>query len=222
MKNFYKIFGLITKLPFWRNYLHTSHQRGFEDLKKMAVMPKFKDSNFTALQCGTAGEITTDEFLKSVLNQNQNAKIIIIDLGEEQIASVKKLIFNKYSNKQIKARQANALDLSFIPNESVDWIETDGFLAFFDKNILPKLLKEWKRILKDDGFITFRDFASSTVFEKIIDEARIVLAKHTVKANLTRRTKKEMDNFFSSAGFKFSFERTLIPGFYRYCLVKSK
>ncbi len=220
MKNFYKIFGFITKLPFWRHYLHISHLRGFEDVKEMGVVRMFKDSNFTALQCGTAGEITTDEFLKSALNQNQNAKIIIIDLGEEQIASVKKLVSNKYKNKQIKVHQANALDLSFVPNKSVDWIETDGFLAFFDQETLPKLLKEWKRILKDNGFITFRDFASNTFPEKLIDDARIALTKYSVKANLTRRTKTEMDTSFSEAGFQFNFGRTLIPGFYRYCLIK--
>lgn len=222
MKNFYKRFGLITKLPFWRHYLHTSHLRGFEDVKKMGVMPKFQDSNFTALQCGTAGGITTNEFLKSVFNQNQNAKVIIVDLGEEQIASVKKLVSKKFDNKQIQVRQTNALNLSFISDNSVDWIETDGFLAFFDRDALPKLLKEWKRILKDDGFITFRDFASSTFFEKLIDAARIALAEYSVSANLTRRTKTEMDSFFSNSGFKFNFSKTLIPGFYRYCLIKSR
>lgn len=70
MKNFYEIFSLIATLPFWRYCLHTSHLRGFEDAKKIGVSPAFQNSNFTALQCGTAGEITTDEFLKSVLNQN--------------------------------------------------------------------------------------------------------------------------------------------------------
>lgn len=221
MKNFYKRFGVITKLPFWRHYLHVSHVRGFEDAKKLGIKPKIKNSRFTALQSGTAGEITTDEFLKTVYRNDKNAKAIIIDLGEKQISSVKKLVHENYPDKHIEVRQVNALDLHFISDKSIDWIETDGFLAFFDQNTLPQLLKEWGRILKDSGFITFRDFASSTFIERLIDKSRIALAKQTVSADLTRRTKIEMDSAFSNAGYKFKFSKTLIPGFYRYFLIKS-
>ena len=176
--------------------------------------------DFTTLLCGTSGEITTDEFIKSVYSVNPKAKIIIIDLGKEQIDSVIKLINRSYTSKNIIIKQADALNLDFIPTSTIDWIETDGFFCFFDEKTLPLLLFEWKRVLKNNGFVTFRDFATTTSFGRFIDWLRMKVTKTFVKFDLNRRSKKIMDKTFSDAGFKFISKRTFIPDFYRYCLSK--
>src|SRR3990172_1178273 len=102
MRNFYEKFGIVTRLPFWQNYLHKSHLKGFKDVKNLGNHPNFKSSDFTALQSGTAGEITTNEFLKSVYEEASNPKVTVIDLGEKQIASVKKLVKEKYGDKAVE------------------------------------------------------------------------------------------------------------------------
>lgn len=220
MKNFYKRFSVITRLPFWRRYLRIQHDRGLVDAKTLSGRTIFSGPDFTALLCGTSGEITTDEFIKSVYSVNSTAKIIIIDLGNEQIDSVIKLIDKFYPSRNIVVKQANALNLDFIEKATIDWIETDGFLGFFDEKTLPLLLLEWKRILKDNGFITFRDFATTSLLGCFIDWLRAKISIISIGLNLNRRSKKTLDKALSDAGFRFVTKPTIIPDFYRYCLIK--
>lgn len=216
MKDFYKKFQIVSHLPGWSFYLKKVYQLAQVDSQKFGIKPLLDRSNITCFLCGVSGEITADEYIKFVLEINKNAHIIIIDLGENQINNVLKLVKSKYSNKNIEVKRVNALNLSFIKSESVDWIDTDGF--FNDKNLLI-LLKEWKRILKKDGFITFRELVSHNLISKIAETLRILITKIYMGITLNRHDKKQLENTLTSLGFKFTNNLSPIPALYRYCMV---
>ena len=55
------------------------------------------------------------------------------------------------------------MHLDFIPEKSIDWIETDGFFAFFDENSLPVLLM----LISLTGFYTLDVILVKIFFDPI-------------------------------------------------------
>ena len=88
---------------------------------------------------GCGNEQTADTFIQFVIQRNKNAEIYIIDLGEEQITAIRRLVAVKYKDLNIKVHQINALELdNIIKPQSLDWIETDGFIEYFDHPVFEK------------------------------------------------------------------------------------
>src|ERR1051326_7574102 len=106
---YYKRFQMITHLPFFRQYLQWSYSQGIKDGEKLGKKIDITKNNFSCLLCGASGEITAEEFIKYVLGQNKKAKITIIDMGDEQVTAIQKLVKDKYTNYTIHVKQANAL-----------------------------------------------------------------------------------------------------------------
>jgi ubiquinone/menaquinone biosynthesis C-methylase UbiE len=218
MQNFYKRFKTITRLPFWRPYLKKVYKLSQEDAENLGIKPISKRKKFTTLLCGVSGEITAEEYTDFVLGINPDAKIIIIDLGNEQIKSIKRLVSLKYIYANIIIKQANALNLSFIKDNSIDWIDTDGFLSFFDAEMLFSLFSEWKRILKKDGYITFREIISVGLISWSVNYLRKAVSLFYINTNLYIHNKKELLHNFSKLKFKYSVHRSPVPLLNRYCL----
>ena len=220
--SYYRKFKIVIGSPPWRVYLRWAYNRGIKDLTKLKFKPLFNKKDFTALLCGVGNEVTADEFIKFVVKKNSKAKIIIIDMGEEQINAVKNLVESKYSEVDIQIKKIDALQLNnFISEQSIDWIETDGFLEYFNNKNLVNLLKIWAKILKAKGFITLRDFVNEKSIDKVIDKFRIWLGKKWPGAILFPHSKKEIEDLFKKNSFIFHSDFTLIPTFKRYSLVKS-
>ena len=175
--------------------------------------------NTTCLLCGVSGEITANEFIKFVLKNNYDCRIIIIDLGQEQIESVKRLVKEKYPGANIFVKQANALKLEFIKDKSIDWIDTDGFFSFFNDRQLQMLFAEWKRILKNDGFITFRELISGGLFFTLANKLRAYVAKLYMGIVLNLHNTEELEQNIKQVGFKSSHSISPIPLLKRYCLI---
>lgn len=218
--SYYKNFSIVLGNPLWRVYIRWAYKTCVADLEKLGAQPNFSKRKFSVLLCGVGNENTADEFIKFVTTRNPRAKIIIIDIGNEQINAVRKLVGEKYSNIDIKVKQVNALKLdAFLPKGSVDWIETDGFPEFFDHESLAKLLSVWKQILTKNGFITFRDCVTDGFLEHLTDYARIWIAKIWLGITVYAHTREEMKTLFNSVGFKYVEDLTLLPTFRRYSLV---
>jgi SAM-dependent methyltransferase len=219
--NYYKNFKIVIGTPLWRLYLHWAYKKCLEDFNKLNFSPDFKERDFTALLCGVGNETTADEFIKFTLQRNKKAKIIIIDLGKEQVEAVKRLIREKYSSFDIVVKQMNALDLNtYLKSDSIDWIETDGFLEYFDKDSLNKLLKIWHKLLKPDGFITLRETGSRGWMGNIIDKSRIWIGKVWLGVRLYQYNSQQLTSLFKKTGFKYVETSTFIPTFNRYSLIK--
>ena len=142
-------------------------------------------------------------------------------MGEKQVTAVKKLVKERLAKFDVNIRRVNALELNkLLPEASLDWIETDGFLEYFDRQSLKRLLTIWHGLLNADGFITTRDFVSSSRITITTDAFRIWLAKRWLGVSLFRHTKKELVSLFKSSGFNFVVGPTPLPTYKRFTLVK--
>ena len=219
MENFYSKFQVISKFPLWPNYLRRVYEKTISDADKLDVVPITNRENFRCLLCGVSGEITAKEYINFVNRKNPNGHITIVDLGKNQIESVKNFVDKNYPGHDIEVKQANALDLSFIESKSVDWIDTDGFFSYFNKNQLLDLFIEWKRILKDDGYITFRELTTEGFFSTIANRVRDRVSKVYMGVSLNLHTIDELIEDFKKTNFSYSRGKSPIPYLHRYCLV---
>lgn len=221
--SYYRSFKKVFNNPLWNIYLRWAYTRCVEDLKKVGFQPDFRKKDFACLLCGVAMERTAYEFIKFVIARNPEAKIWIIDLGEEQVAAVERLVVEKYRNVDVIVRRINALDLkTLISAGSLDWIETDGFIQYFDSPSLQKLMDVWLYLLKPDGFITFRDFTTGERTVVPADRFRIWLVKVWLKAKIFRHTKEELDSLFAQLNFRKVEGATILPTYKRFSLIKQR
>lgn len=219
MQKYYIRFQLLSRRFFWRPYLRWAYGRCIHDLRKIQQPLNFAKHDFSALLCGVSGEITADEFLNFALNKNKSMHIHVIDVEHEQTRAVAKLVKKKYPKAQIHVQKANALDLSHIPSHSIDWIETDALLEYFDDNNLHTVLQEWKRLLKADGVITLREFASNNWFETWVDRVRIWLVKVYLGEMAYMHPKTQLEKAFKKNKFKFVSGLTPFLALKRYTLI---
>ncbi len=220
-KSYYKRFRIILANPLSRIYHRWTYRKAIEDLNKLKFKLNFSKKSFTCLLCGVGNENTADEFIKFVISKNKNPKIIIIDKGDEQINAVIKLANSKYPDLQISIKQIDALKLtSFIKRNSVDWIETDGFLEYFNKKAIGLLLIQWQKILSEKGFITFRDTFNQNGFDWLIDYLRIRIAMIWLGVTVYSHSKKSFEGLIKKTGFNYITNPTIIATFLRYTLTK--
>ena len=220
--SYYKNFKIVLSSRIFQNYLLWAYRKGIEDLAKLNFHPNFSKADFAVLLCGVGYEGTADLFIKFVTQRNPKAKIWIVDLGEEQIAAVDKLVKEKYLDLDITVKRINALELeALIPKASLDWIETDGFLQFFDSLSLEKLLNIWSSLLKPDGFITTRDFSTGSGITRVADAFRVRLARLWLGVSLFRHTKEEFSRFFNHLNLKPTEGLTPLPTYKRFSIIKN-
>jgi SAM-dependent methyltransferase len=221
MKNFYKKFQIISKFPLWPNYLRQVYSNTNKDSAHLNVPPIQQRQHPYCLLCGVSGEITAKEYLDYVLKMNPQSKIMIIDLGKEQVQSIKRLVQNSFPTSAIEVRQANALHLDFIKKNTIDWIDTDGFFSFFDEKQLEALFIEWKRILRKDGFITFRELTSHDPVSAFANRMRDKTSRLYMGIRLNLHSTNELYKDFKKVGFQYSHNRSPILLLDRYCLVNT-
>ena len=220
--SYYKNFKIVLSSRIFQNYLLWAYRKGIEDLAKLNFHPNFSKADFAVLLCGVGYEGTADLFIKFVTQRNPKAKIWIVDLGEEQIAAVDKLVKEKYPDLDITVKRINALELeALIPKASLDWIETDGFLQFFDSLSLEKLLNIWSSLLKPDGFIITRDFSTGNGITIATDAFRVWLAKRWLGVSLFRHTKEEFSRLFNQLNLKSAEGLTPLPTYKRFSIIKN-
>ncbi len=221
--SYYKNFGIVLGNPLWRLYLRWRYKKSIEDFKKLGFTPNFNKQNFTCLLCGVGNEVTAQEFIRFVTKRNKNPNIWIIDLGQEQITSVERMVKHKYPNQKISIKQISALDLNtLIKLNSVDWIETDGLFEFFDNVSIRELLGVWKKLLTRDGFISTTVTSSRWKLQEYFDRIKIRIGKVWLGVIVYPHTRNEMRRNFESAGLKYVEGATIIPYFKRYSMIMRK
>ena len=220
-KNYYKRFGVVLRNPLFSVYLRWAYEQGLRDVESLGIQPNFNKMGFSCLLSGCGNEQTADTFIQFMIQRNKNAKIYIIDLGDEQIQAIQKLVALKYNDFSIEVHKLTALDLARIINpKSLDWIETDGFMEYFDHQSLKKLLQIWHLLLKKDGFITTRDCVSEGKLTQVADFFRINTANLWLGVKLFAHTKQDFENLFHTIGFKHFFGNTWLYTYRRFALIK--
>lgn len=219
--SYYKRFKIVIGTPFFRQYLRWSYNKGVENLKFLNHSPNFNKKDFTVLLCGVGNEGTANEFIKFVTKRNPKTKFIIIDLGKEQIEAVNKLVKKNYPNLNIITKQINALGLQkIIKNGTIDWIETDGFLEFFDKKSLSKMLLIWYKLLSKNGFITTRMPIYRNKIEEFILKKAVWIAKIWLGVDIYSYKKNYFDNLLSKSRFNYLDYHMIMPTLQGYSMIK--
>ncbi len=218
---FYDKFANITRFKAWRKYLRWAYNKTLEDTKSVNVVSISKRVNPKCLLCGVSGEVTAEEYIDFTIKTNPSSYINIIDLGNPQIQSVQNLVAKKYPKDRIIVKNANALNLNFIKNHSIDWIDTDGFLAYFDDTMLLRLVIEWKRILKKDGYITFRECSGEGIIGIVINKTRLSIGNRWMPRILHEHTTKKIRTIFENEGFTLITKPTFIPTVDRFLIYNS-
>lgn len=220
-KDYYNRFGMVLRSPLFPVYLRWAYHQGLRDVESLGMRPNFNNVSFSCLLSGCGNEQTADTFIQFVIQRNKKAKIYIIDLGEEQITAIRKLVAAKYKGLNIKVHQVNALELdNIIKPQSLDWIETDGFMEYFDHPSLKKLLQIWHLFLKKEGFITTRDCVTEGKLTQIVDYFRVNTANLWLGVKLFVHTKQNFENLFHSIGFKHFLGNTWLYTYRRFALIK--
>lgn len=219
-KNYYKRFGIVLRNPLFPVYLRWAYSQGLKDVEMLGIQPDFNKVGFSCLLSGCGNEQTADTFIQFVIQRNKTAKIYIIDLGDEQIQAIRKLVALKYNDLNIEVHQINALDLAkIIKPISLDWIETDGFMEYFNHESLKKLLQIWHLLLKKNGYITTRDCVTEGKLTQIADFFRIHTANLWLGVKLHIHTKKDFEKLFHNIGFKHLFGNTWLYTYRRFTLI---
>lgn len=218
--SYYKRFGIVLGNPLWRQYLRWRYRKSINDFNKLNFTPNFDKQNFTCLLCGVGNEVTAEEFINFVLKRNANPNIWMIDLGQEQIAAVKKMVIEKFPKYNIYLKQIDALELiKLIKRHSVDWIETDGLFEFFDNDSIRQLLNVWKNLLTKDGFITTTATSSRWKLQEYFDRVKIWVGKTWLGVKVYPHTRTQMRHNFEASGLRFIEGPTMIPYFKRYSMI---
>ncbi len=206
--------------PIWAFYLKKAYESNIPDLKKSNFNPIISSQNFTALLCGTAGSTTSKTFARYIFSRNPKTKLIILDKGDEQIEDSKKTLNSLFPSKNIIYLCEDALKTS-LPRESIDYIETDGLFEFFSYKDLGKLLKEWDRILKDNGFITFRAYTNYSWFTLFFDKIKLFVGNKFLSVKVYAHSKKNLEKILNQSNFKWKVSgKTFLPGFLRFIMHK--
>ncbi len=201
-EQFYQRFKIITHRQFWRKYLHTCYSDCIDDLKAIHYTPDFNKNGFRALLCGTSGEITSDVFTEFVLAKNEQAHILIIDLGHLQIKKSRELLAKKFPGAGISYVIADARKLP-VASSAVDFIETDTLLNFFNSPDMGKVIKEWHDILTPSGFVTTRILANHNRIRRYYDEFLFALGKLVIGASYKTHSVHTIALNIKKAGFEF-------------------
>jgi SAM-dependent methyltransferase len=219
---YYRNHWLYANNPISGAYLRRAYEKGIENLRRLDFQPDFTKTNFTALLCGVGNERTAAEFITFVTKRNATATIWIIDIAEENLKAVQELVIKKYPNNNIHIKKINALELlTIIPKNSIDWIETDAFLEFFDNASLEKLLMVWRELLKPDGFITTRDYVNGGAWSSmLINPLRYVVMEMWLGVNTYKHSQEDFDAVFEKVGLRVIEEPTFLPTYKHFSLMK--
>lgn len=160
--NFYKLYRMfLSSNPLFPRYIRWIYKKTLDDLQKANMPLPVTQKHFTALLCGTCGEITSEIFVKHILSIHPNAHIIILDYGKDQVVASEKQIQKRFPNAHVSYIIADARH-SGIPSSSVDFIDTDFMFEYLDALGIDELFQEWRRILKPDGLAAFRAFGTGS------------------------------------------------------------
>lgn len=180
-ERFYRRFRIITHRKFWPNYLIECYKDGIDSLVSAGFDTGLEKHDFTAVLCGTSGEITSAVFTEFMLSGNSKAHIIILDIGPTQVRQSQALLTQKFPNAKISYVLADARNLPFRA-DAIDYYETDTLLNFFCPRDVKRVLKGWKYSLKNQGFITTRVLASDHPFRRAWEEFLFLLGKIVIGA----------------------------------------
>ncbi|MFX0183280.1 MAG: class I SAM-dependent methyltransferase [Candidatus Hodarchaeota archaeon] len=113
--------------------------------KAFQLLPELEKPDILDIGCGSG--VPTIE-----LARLSNGEIIGIDIDKTQLEKLERKIKQEGLSDRMRTQKCSLFEIDF-PNESFDiiWAEGLAFISF------EKRLKEWKRLLRTNGFLVVHD-----------------------------------------------------------------
>lgn len=152
--------------------------------------------------CGTATSETSKNFARFIHGENNKSIINILDLNSQPLEAsrIKLQADETIDSSKIMYIKCNALKIPIADN-SIDLIDTDYLMEFISPKNKQHLIKEWARVLSEDGAITTRMFLPDNIISRSINNMRRTIVKHG-KIKTYESTAEEMLGIFEEAGLK--------------------
>jgi ubiquinone/menaquinone biosynthesis C-methylase UbiE len=216
--SFYKRYKMfLGAYPVLRGYLRWVYCNTLVDFSRFSVTPNFH----RVLLCGTSGEVTSSIFSEHIQQQNPDARITILDAGEEQIRRSEERISATFPDADVHYIIADAR-ASGIPDASIDFIDTDFLFVYLDSQGLDQLFTEWRRILAPGGTVAFRTFATRSILSSGGSALMNLWCKVGLGAAAYSHSFEEIEGLLQKHGFEYRFAgRAFLPFGYRVIAVKS-
>jgi ubiquinone/menaquinone biosynthesis C-methylase UbiE len=185
----------------YANFYHAVYERAIMMVRERIADPLSKEKP-NVLLCGTASSETTRNFVRFIQGKNNQSRIDVIDLNRQPLETsrAKLQADGTIDSSKVRYTQADALKMPFADG-SIDLLETDFFLQFFSPKDKQRLIKEWARILSEDGAITTREFLPDNAISRIIDNIRRSIASRG-KIDTYELSEDELVRLFQEAGLE--------------------
>ena len=166
------------------------------------------------LLCGTASPYTTVTFARFVHEHNTLASIEVLDISPYALNQSERLLktCQDIDSSKLRFVEGDALHMP-LPDEHVNWIETDFFMQYFSFEEKTTLFREWYRVLKPGGIITTRDWLwqKQNFSERLVDSAKNWLIKHILGPTARSARLEEVRDLLNDTGFEVAFFPVYAP-----------
>ena len=153
MKRYY-IYEWLVPVGVHRRYLGQAYD-ATRRLAEEQQQPQIAAASPKILLCGVGRPATAEYFCEYLCNRVPSAEVTLFDLRRTPLEQAQLEIAKADSPHRVEIRTGDVLAMPFA-DATFDWIETDHFLQFFPADQLPRLIAEWRRVLKPGGLVTTR------------------------------------------------------------------
>lgn len=122
-------------------------ERSEQPMREIGLRLLAAASGETVLEVGFGTGHCLVEFARAV---GPNGKVLGVDLSENMLAQADKLLRAEQLSDRVALRCGDAIHLPY-DDDSIDAVFTSFTLELFDTPELPKVLAEWRRVLKAGG-----------------------------------------------------------------------
>jgi SAM-dependent methyltransferase len=192
--------------PLHRRYLTAAYAHSLAQARTLGDDP-LAGRRTRVLLCGTGSAETTAAFLGHLASARGAVEAFVLDLAAEPLRA------SMASGAAAFFARADARDLP-LEDRSVDLIESDFFLQYFDAQGKRRIVAEWARVLSPGGVITTRDYVprAGCGVDAFLDRARVRTLRFFLGRTFHTTSEADIVSTFRDHGLEVSLSRFRVAG----------
>jgi ubiquinone/menaquinone biosynthesis C-methylase UbiE len=206
LRTFHARLQRFARSPLHRRYLAVAYTHSLEDARACGADP-LAGTRPRVLLCGTGSAQTTAAFLGHLARARGAVEPLVLDLSHEPLRAA------MASGARASFARADARDLP-LEDGSVDLIESDFFLQYFDTEGKRRIVREWARVLSARGVITTRDYVAraGSGVDAFLDRVRVQTLRFFLARAFHTTSESEISSTFRDHGLEVSLSRFRVGG----------